>query len=63
MEKYLDKNGIEVKEGNKIRFTLYDGIPNKEFIVKKNKRMNDEFGIPGLYPPSMKYLEFEIIHE
>ena len=58
--RYFDKNGREVKEGNTIRFTLYDGIPNKEFIVRKDKQMN-EFGIEGLYPPTMKYLEFVIV--
>ena len=31
--KYFDKYGVEVKEGDTIRFTLYDGIPNKEFVV------------------------------
>lgn len=58
--RYFDMNGREVKEGDTIRFTLYDGIPNKEFIVRKDKQMN-EFGIEGLYPPTMKYLEFVIV--
>ncbi len=58
---YFDKNGIRVKEGDRIRFTLYNGILNKEFIVRKDKKMNS-FGIGGLYPPNMKYLEFTIIN-
>ena len=58
--RYFDKNEKEVKEGDTIRFTLYDGIPNKEFVVRKDEKMN-EFGIDGLYPPTMKYLEFVIV--
>ncbi len=58
--RYFDKNGFEVKEGDTILFTLYDGIPNKKFVVRKDEKMN-EYGIKGLYPPSMKYLEFTII--
>jgi hypothetical protein len=58
--RYFDMNGREVKEGDTIRFTLYDGIPNKEFVVRKDEKMN-EFGIDGLYPPTMKYLEFVIV--
>lgn len=57
---YYDKNGKKVKEGDTIRFTLYEGIPNKEFVVKIDEKMN-EFGIPGLSPSMMKYLEFEIV--
>lgn len=57
---YFDKNGVKVKEGDTVKFTLYDGVPNKEIVVRKDKRMND-LGIEGLYPPLMKYLEFEIV--
>ncbi len=60
--RYFDKNGREVKEGDTIRFTLYDGIPNKEVIVRKDEQMN-ELGIEGLYPPTMKYLDFVILME
>jgi hypothetical protein len=41
----VDKNGKIVKEGDKIRFTLYDGVLNKEFIVRVDGKMNNEFGI------------------
>jgi hypothetical protein len=58
--RYFDMNGREVKEGDIIRFTLYDGMSNKEVVVRKDEQMN-EFGIEGLYPPMMKYLEFVII--
>ena len=54
---YFDMNGREVKEGDTIQFY---GMPNKEFIVRKDKQMN-EFGIEGLYPPMMKYVEFVIV--
>jgi len=58
MEKYFDKFGQRVKEGDKIRFTLYDGEENKEFIVTKNEN------IPGgLFPPTMKYIEFTIVQD
>lgn len=58
--RYFDKNNIEVKEGDTIRFTLYDGEPNKEFLVRKDEKMI-EFEMEGLYPPMMKYLEFVIV--
>ena len=58
--RYFDMDGREVKEGDTIRFTLYNGIPNKEFVVRKDEQMN-EFGIKGLYPPTMKYLEFIVV--
>lgn len=51
---YIDKNGKIPKPGDKIRFDLYDGISNIEFIVRKD----DQY---GLFPPTMKYLSFEII--
>jgi len=43
----VDKKGKIVKEGYKIRFTLYDGLPNTEFIVRVDGKMNNEFGIDG----------------
>jgi len=58
--RYFDKNGREVKEGDTIQFTLYEGIPNKKEVVRKDKKMK-KFGIVGLYPPMMKYLEFVIV--
>ena len=61
-ERYKDKNGIEVKEGDIIKFTFYDGEKNVIKTVRKDKEMND-FGISGLWPPLMKYLEFTIIQK
>ena len=61
-EIYYDRNGKRVKVGDKIRFTLHDGILNKEAVVRQDRKMND-YGILGLWPPTMKYLEFEIIED
>lgn len=36
--RYFDKTGREVKEGDRIRFTLYDGLSNVEFVVRKDKK-------------------------
>ena len=55
MAHYFDKFGKQVKEGDRIRFTLYDGEEGKEFIVSKHEK------VVGLFPPLMKYLEFTII--
>ena len=35
---YVDKNGKISKPGDKIRFDLYDGIPNVEFTVRENSQ-------------------------
>jgi hypothetical protein len=55
MKRYFDKFGKQVKVGDKIRFTLYDGEENLEFVVRKDGE--------DLFPPSMKYLEFAIINK
>ena len=38
--RYFDMNGREVKEGDKIRFTLNEGKTNKDFFFIKYEKNN-----------------------
>jgi hypothetical protein len=58
-EIFRDKNNKKVKVKDRVRFTLHDGEEGKEFDVKK---VTMPCGQKTLFPPTMKYLEFEIIN-